>query len=250
MKTFTSRVEHHYKWWVFIALTIGLFASVADFGSVAVALPSIAEYFRTDLPTAQWVAIGYALTISALLLPMGRLADIVGLKRIYVIGFSLYVLGAGLSGSSTHVSYLILFRIIQGVGSAMTQGSSIAMLISAFPTSERGRALGLLISVVGVGAIVGPVLGGIIVDVLGWRWVFFTSSVLGAISTVVAVVILMENPRIKALKLSSFDWLGATLSAGGFIFCNSLFEKCHVCIGRIGEGEQISKLHTDGSGLV
>ena len=79
--------SRHYKWWVFLALAIGTFTSVADFGSLNVTMPTIAEHFGTDLPTTQWVLIGYALAISALLLPMGRLSDIVGRKRVYVGGF-------------------------------------------------------------------------------------------------------------------------------------------------------------------
>ena len=207
----------NYKWWVFGAITVGLFASVTDFGSVAVALPSIAEYFETELPTAQWVAIGYALTISALLLPMGRLGDMVGLKRIYVIGFIFFSLGAGLAGFSTDITALILFRVIQGAGAAMTQGSGMAMLISSFPHTERGRVLGLLISVVGIGAVAGPVLGGAIVDRLGWQWVFFTTLILGVLSTITAMVILDESPTAKGKVISTFDWLGAALSASGLV---------------------------------
>ena len=82
----------NYRWWAFGAMAIGLFASVSDHGSVVVALPSISNHFDTDLPTTQWVLIGYALTISALLLPMGRMADIVGRKRVYTTGFVIFTL--------------------------------------------------------------------------------------------------------------------------------------------------------------
>ena len=82
-----------YKWWVLFAVSIGLFTSVFDHGSLSVALPSIADHFHTDLPTTQWIVIGYGLTIAALLLPMGRLSDLLGRKRIYVVGFIIFVLG-------------------------------------------------------------------------------------------------------------------------------------------------------------
>ena len=88
----------NYKWWAFGAVAIGTFASVADQVSVNVALPQIAKHFATDIPTVQWVIISYALVISALLLPMGRLADIIGLKKVYIIGsllFALFAIGAG-----------------------------------------------------------------------------------------------------------------------------------------------------------
>ena len=88
----------NYRYWAFLALAIGLFTSVSDMGSVAVALPSISNHFETALPTTQWVLIGYTLTISALLLPMGRFADIAGRKRIYLIGFVIFVVAACLAG--------------------------------------------------------------------------------------------------------------------------------------------------------
>ncbi|MDP3062113.1 MAG: MFS transporter, partial [Chloroflexota bacterium] len=84
----------NYKWWAFCAIAVGLFTSVADAGSVVVALPTIGDHFGADLPTAQWVVTGYALTISAFLLPMGRLSDVMGRKRIYVLGFLVFAGGA------------------------------------------------------------------------------------------------------------------------------------------------------------
>ncbi|HIM89159.1 MAG TPA: MFS transporter [Dehalococcoidia bacterium] len=111
----------NYRWWAFGAMAIGLFASVSDHGSVVVALPSISNHFDTDLPTTQWVLIGYALTISALLLPMGRMADIVGRKRVYVLGFVIFTVGALAAGLSPSVEALIASKIFQGVGAAMTQ---------------------------------------------------------------------------------------------------------------------------------
>ena len=98
MRGSVSDQSRSYKWWAFGALSIGLFASVSDHGSVIVALPSIAEHFGTDLPTSQWVVIGYALTISALLMPMGRLSDIVGRKQVYIFGFAIFVIGGVLAG--------------------------------------------------------------------------------------------------------------------------------------------------------
>lgn len=105
----------NYKWIAFLAIAIGTFTSVADHGSVIVALPFIAEHFQTDLPTTQWVMIGYALAISALLLPMGRLSDIVGLKRVYITGFVIFVIsavGEGAVGSAAFGNYRDGYQII------------------------------------------------------------------------------------------------------------------------------------------
>ncbi len=110
MRGFVSNQSQNYKWWAFGALAIGMFASVSDHGSVTVALPTIADHFGTDLPTSQWVVIGYALTISALLMPMGRLSDIVGRKQVYVSGFAIFVIGAVVAGLSTSMLMLISRR--------------------------------------------------------------------------------------------------------------------------------------------
>ena len=154
---------------MYSAIALGLFVSVADHGSVAVALPSIANEFRTDLPTVQWVMIAYALTISSLLLPMGRLSDIVGRKRMYVVGFSIFLVSALLCMVADNVVTLIASRVLMGLGASMTQATATAILLSAFDESERGKALGLQISAVGSGAVGGPAIGGFVVDVFGWR---------------------------------------------------------------------------------
>ena len=130
----------NYKYWVFGALAIGVFASVVDHGSVNVALPTIAGHFQTDLPTIQWVVIIYALTIAALLLPMGRLSDLIGRKQVYIAGMVVLAAGAVLSGLSPSLEMLFPSRVLQGVGAAMTQGTGMAIMTSVFPANEKGRA--------------------------------------------------------------------------------------------------------------
>ena len=203
----------NYKWWSFLAISLGLFVSVADIGSVIVALPTIADDFRTDLPTTQWIIVGYALTISALLLPMGRLADMVGRKRIYVIGYLIFPLGAFLAGFSPNIVLLILARVLMGVGAAMTQGTAMAMHVSAFPGKERGKAMGLILSVVGMGGVAGPAVGGAIVGVLGWRWVFLITGFSSVVAVMSALIILNARLSLDERKRQSFDWAGAGIFA-------------------------------------
>ena len=202
-----------YKWWTFLAIAIGLFTSVADQGSVIVALPTISEHFATDLPTAQWVLIGYSLAVSALLLPMGRLSDIVGRKRVYLSGFGLFVLGAALAASAGSIALLVGARVVMGVGSAMIQGTSMAMVISTFPEAERGKALGLQMSAVGSGGVAGPVMGGLIVGTVGWQGVFLASVVLGLAAIVAGQIVLPSRPNEAEKGPVGFDWLGAGLSS-------------------------------------
>ncbi len=202
-----------YKWMAYAAIATGLFASVADNGSVTVALPTIAEHFDIDLPTAQWVIIGYALTISALLLPMGRLSDLVGRRRVYIAGFALFVAGAVLSAFAGSVFGLLAPRVLMGAGAAMTQATAMAIVVSAFPESERGKALGLQMSAVGSGAMVGPALGGLIVSLAGWRGVFVVTAALGVVALVAAYYILTpDSPTGDRRDRRGFDWAGAALS--------------------------------------
>ena len=202
------------KYVVFGALGIGLFANVVDHGSVIVALPSIAEKFVIDLPSVQWVVIGYALTISALLLPMGRLADMIGQKRVYILGSIILMVGAVGAGMAPNLGALLLARLVQGVGAAMTQGTGMAIMTSVFPSQERGRAIGLLMTTVGVGAVVGPAIGGSVVDFLGWRWVFFLNIPLGLLGVFATLAVLRRWESERASQGSSFDWTGAVLSTG------------------------------------
>ena len=202
------------KYVVFGALAIGLFASVVDHGSVIVALPSIAEDLQIELPSVQWVVIGYALTISALLLPMGRLADMLGQKRVYILGSLVLMVGAAAAGLAPNIATLLLARLFQGVGAAMTQGTGMAIMTSVFPSHERGRAIGLLMTTVGVGAVVGPAIGGTVVDFIHWRAVFFITIPLGLVGVVATMFVLRHWESERASRGSRFDWTGALLSTG------------------------------------
>src|SRR5262249_60404569 len=125
-----AQLEHKYR--VFLVCVIGIFITVFDTSSSIGARPTIAHEFGTDLPTAQWVIIGNGLTIAALLVPMGRVADVIGRKRVYVVGALIFALGAFLAAWSQTAYGLIGARVVVGVGSAMTQGTAMAILVSSF----------------------------------------------------------------------------------------------------------------------
>ena len=212
-----SRIRSNpsYKWWVFATIAIGTFVSVVDTVSVLIALPDIAAHFDADLPTVQWVVVGNALAISVLILPMGRLGDIVGRKWVYIGGLAIFVAGAALAGIAVNLPWVIAAKVLQGAGSAMIQGNGMATVISAFSGAERGKALGTHMSVVGSGAIAGPAVGGLLVAAFGWRSVFFVNVPIG-ILTILATMYVLQQPRGASAEGDraggSFDWIGAGLS--------------------------------------
>ena len=148
---------------------------------------------------------------------MGRLSDIVGRKEVYLAGLAIFVIGAAWGGFSTSVVTLILSKLLQGCGSAMIQGTGMAMLISTFPSAERGKALGFHLSVVGAGGIAGPALGGLLVGALSWRWVFFINVPVGILAMAVALLVLDRRLFQRDTQRVSFDWVGAALSAAMLI---------------------------------
>ncbi len=207
----------HYKWWVFGAIGLGSFTGVMSMGMINVALPTIAGHFETDLPTVQWVVIAQTLTVSALLLPMGRLSDMVGRKQVYIVGLLLLMGASVFAASSTSVLMLVLSRVIQGTGAAMTQGVGMAMVTSVFPEEERGKGLGTHMSVIGAGGMAGPVIGGLLVSVLGWRWVFLVNLPMATIALVGALLLVDSKLFFRERRGVRFDWPGAALSTAALV---------------------------------
>ncbi|MEE8443055.1 MAG: MFS transporter, partial [Dehalococcoidia bacterium] len=164
-----------YKWWVFGVVSVGLFMTVLDNTGMNIALPTVARYFEKDLPSVQWVVVGYNLAITALLLPVGRLADILGRKRVYIAGFAFFALGAALGTFATNLPTVIVARMLQGAGSATLAVNTITIALLVFSDAERGKVLGLMFVVLGVGAVSGPVVGGLLVSAFGWRAIFAAS---------------------------------------------------------------------------
>ena len=215
--TSTKETTPNFKWWAFGAIAVGTFISVVGHGSVLVALPSIAEYFNTDLPTVQWVIIAETLAIAVLLLPMGRLGDQIGRRKIYLVGFSIFILSAAVAGSPWWSSFptLLIAKLGQGIGSAMLQGNAVAMILSAFTEEERGKALGSNLSVVGLGSIIGPALGGVLVSLWGWKSIFWINIPAGLLAIIATIIILKGTNlgiTVKSQEKFSFDWAGAVLS--------------------------------------
>lgn len=193
----------------------GIFVTVFDTSSAIVALPTIALELGTDLPTAQWVIIGNSLTIAALLVPLGRLSDSVGRKRIYVTGCCLFAIGALLASVAGGIFQLIGARIFVGIGSAMTQSTAMALLIGNYGAHERTRMLGWQMAGVGLGAIAGPATGGLIVGTVGWRMLF-------AMTAAAMLVIAVSSQLILRRRGTRPQRSGPPFDVGGAVVFSSL----------------------------
>lgn len=201
------------KWTVLAIVAVGVFMSTLDSSIVNISLPAIARYFGVSLSGAvEWVIIAYLVIIAALLLTIGRLADMVGRKPIWVAGLIIFTLGSAICGASPSLGVLVGARAFQGLGGALLFAVSPAMLTTAFPPEERGRALGMNAVVVALGVSAGPTIGGILTESLTWRAIFYVNVPLGIVGILATLKFLTEKPRFGR---SRFDPAGAALLAVG-----------------------------------
>ena len=205
--------ERANKWVVLVLAAVGAFMTTLDASIVNISLPSIAHSFGVPLSGAiEWIIIGYLVIIAAVLLTFGRLADMIGRKPIWLAGLAIFTIGSALCGAAPSLGILIAARLFQGLGGALIFAVNVALLTSVFPASERGRALGLNAVVVALGISAGPTIGGIIIQNLTWRWIFYVNVPLGILIFILSLRILTERAH---LGQGRFDPLGAALLAIG-----------------------------------
>ncbi|MGB6443398.1 MAG: MFS transporter, partial [Thermoplasmata archaeon] len=203
-----------YKWLVLSNTTVATLMAAIDTNIVLISLPTIGRQLPgTNATTLLWILLGYSLLTAVVLLNFGRLSDMFGRVRLYVLGFAIFTVGSLLCGLSQNGLELVGFRLVQAVGAGFLFANSAAIITDAFPPNERGRALGInQISIV-VGAVAGLILGGIITSTVGWRWIFFVNVPIGIIATIRArtdlreLALREEHPKI--------DWLGNIAFAMG-----------------------------------
>ncbi len=199
-------MDYRHKWQTMAAVGTGVFLATLDGSIVNVSLPTLVRVLETDFATVQWVVMAYLLIITASMLAMGRLADMVGKKTVYAWGFAIFTAGSALCGTAPSVLWLIAWRVIQAVGASMMMALGAAILTEAFPPWERGKALGLIGAVVSVAIAAGPAVGGAIVGSLSWRWIFYVNLPLGIIGWLLTRRYL---PNRKPSTCPPFDYGGA-----------------------------------------
>jgi len=189
-----------------IAISMGIFLGTIDGSIVNAALPTLVAELDTSFSAIQWVVLGYLLTQATLTLGIGRVGDMTGKRPIYTAGFGLFTGASMLCGIAPSVGFLIGFRILQGLGASMIFALGFAIITESFPPSERGKALGITGAIVSIGIAIGPALGGLIIDALSWRWVFFVNLPIGIIGTWTAWRFV---PAVEPPGGQRFDFKGA-----------------------------------------
>lgn len=197
------------------AVGISLFMGTIDGTIVNVALPTLTTELQTDFTTIQWVVLSFLLGLTVLMLSMGRLGDMIGKKSVFVSGLVIFVLGSVLCGLAPSVYWLIGFRFIQAAGAAMMLALGVAIVAETWPIRERGKAIGISGGIISLGIAAGPALGGIILQSLNWRWIFFVNLPIGVVA--LALVLLYVPPLKPAKQAESFDFAGALLIGGALL---------------------------------
>jgi EmrB/QacA subfamily drug resistance transporter len=207
-------VDFSRKWHVMAAVGMGIILATIDGSIVNVALPTLVRAFNTGFATVQWVVLAYLLTVTTLMLSIGRLGDMIGKKPLYAAGFVIFTVGSVLCGLAPTVGLLIAFRVLQAIGAAMLMALGMAIVTEAFPPSERGKALGISGSMVSIGIVLGPVLGGLIIGALSWHWIFYVNLPVGIVGT---WMVLRFVPAGRPAGRQRFDWAGAMLLFGSLM---------------------------------
>ncbi|WP_054694797.1 MFS transporter [Syntrophomonas palmitatica] len=199
------------KWQVLTVICIGIFMATLDGSILNIANPSIASAFHVSISSVQWVVTAYILVITATLLLFGKLGDRIGGQKIYRNGFAVFTLGSLLCSLSSSLGVLVGSRLIQAIGASMMMATGIGIVSNTFPPAERGKALGLTASMVGMGNMTGPPLGGIILAKLSWPFIFLINVPIGLVGFILAVKLLPAQEINKTE--SAFDFTGTILLA-------------------------------------
>jgi EmrB/QacA subfamily drug resistance transporter len=166
---------------------IGWAMSLLDVAIVNISIPELQDELSTDIGTATWVINAYNITFAVLLVSMGRLADQFGRRRFFVIGLAIFTFGSALCAAAWSVEWLIIFRVVQGIGAGVLAPLGFAITVLVFPPHERGRGLALIAVIALVSSALGPVLGGVILEIATWHWIFLINIPFGILGIVMAL---------------------------------------------------------------
>jgi EmrB/QacA subfamily drug resistance transporter len=201
-------------WPALWALVLGFFMILVDSTIVSVATPAIMNDLGADVGNVVWVTSAYLLAYAVPLLITGRLGDRIGPKKLYLTGLTLFTLASVWCGLTNSIEMLIVARVFQGLGASMMTPQTMAVITRIFPPDQRGKAMSLWGATAGVATLVGPILGGVLVDGLGWQWIFFVNAPIGVLGFFLALRLVPNLPTHE----HKFDLVGVALSTIG-LFC-------------------------------
>src|SRR5881394_2478372 len=194
------------KWWTLIAVSVATFMLLLDITVVNVALPSIRKGLGASFTDLQWVIDAYALSLAALVLTAGSLADRLGRRRIFAAGLGIFSVASLLCALSPDPTFLNLARALQGVGGAIMFAVSLALVAQEFPSGrERGMAMGIYGATIGIAVAIGPLVGGLLTEGLGWESVFLLNVPIGAAVVAITYWKVAESRDPNATRV---DWAG------------------------------------------
>jgi EmrB/QacA subfamily drug resistance transporter len=209
------------KWWILSVTSLGSLLSALNFSTLIIALPDLIRGLGASVLQAMWVMLSYMVAQTVFVLLAGSLADRFGRKKLYLWGMILFTIVSLAAGFATTAVWLIIFRTLQGIGGAMVMANSTAIVADAFPKKELGRALGINITVVAVGQIIGPVLGGWLTIAYGWQWTFWFNVPFGIISVAWGIWAMgftdIVNKDAKHKKTDTWGLLTYTISVTGLL---------------------------------
>ncbi len=202
----SEEIDYSRKWYAMAAVAMGIILGTIDASIVNIALPTLVHELNTYFSLVQWVVLSYLLTITTLMLGTGRIADIVGKKTLYISGMAIFTAGSLLCALSPTIYWLIGARVFQGTGAVMTMALGAGIISEVFPPAERGKSLGIIGSMVSIGIITGPVIGGLIINRLSWHWIFLVNIPVGITGILMSIKFI---PYTKPKAGQKFDYRGA-----------------------------------------
>jgi EmrB/QacA subfamily drug resistance transporter len=190
----TARISpEHRKWWTLGAVSFGLFMIMLDNTVVNVALPSIQRDLGARLSELEWIVAGYALTFAALLLVGGKLADMFGRRRVFVVGLGIFTASSLACALAPNPQFLIGARVVQGIGAALMSPATLSIISATFPPRERGQAIGIWAGVAALALSIGPFVGGVLTEHVGWSSIFFVNVPIGVVAIAASLLLIEES---------------------------------------------------------
>ena len=203
--------------WLMVAVSMALFCVQIDYFAMNLALPRMASDFGSTATDLQWIISIYMVTLGALMVPAGRLADIFGRKRVLLIGIALFGLASLLCAIAASAATLVAFRALQGAGAALIFPASVSVITNAFPPAQSGRMIGLAYGIAGLGNAAGPLIGGMLTQTVGWRWIFALNIPLTVACVLIGAFAISESRDTEAPRRIDLAGL-ALLTAGIGVF--------------------------------